>query len=220
MTHRKDWPYHSGLCAASGRGRASVDKLFVAEEERLLDGFRLGRLIYESGFRPSFIVGLWRGGTAVGIVVQECLAVLGVQTDHIALRTSYEGMDEYAATARRNAPIRVHGKQYLLDNLRREDRLLIVDDVYSSGRHVHAVIEALRVGTKRNMPADVRVAALWFRPTGTGKGHAAPHFHLRETQQWLVLPHELQGLSHAEIARHKPYLLKLLTPPAGARNSA
>ena len=191
---------------------ASVDKLFVAEEERLLDGFRLGRLIYESGFRPSFIVGLWRGGSAVGIVVQECLAVLGVETDHIALRTSYAGMDEYAATARRNAPIRVHGKQYLLDNLRREDRLLIVDDVYSSGRHVHAVIDALRAGTKRNMPADVRVAALWFRPTASGRA-APPHFHLRETDKWLVLPHELQGISHAEIAQHKPYLLDLLTVP-------
>lgn len=187
-----------------------MDKLFVAEEERLLDGFRLGRLIYESGFRPSFIVGLWRGGSAVGIVVQECLAVLGVETDHIALRTSYAGMDEYAATARRNAPIRVHGKQYLLDNLRREDRLLIVDDVYSSGRHVHAVIDALRAGTKRNMPADVRVAALWFRPTAAGRA-APPHFHLRETDKWLVLPHELQGISRAEIAQHKPYLLDLLT---------
>ena len=186
-----------------------MDKLFVAEEERLLDGFRLGRLIYESGFRPSFIVGLWRGGSAVGIVVQECLAVLGVETDHIALRTSYAGMDEYAATVRRNAPIRVHGKQYLLDTLRREDRLLIVDDVYSSGRHVHAVIDALRVGTKRNMPADVRVAALWFRPTAAGRA-APPHFHLRETDKWLVLPHELQGITHAEIARHKPYLLDLL----------
>ena len=192
-------------------GRASVDKLFVAEEERLLDGFRLGRLIYESGFRPSFIVGLWRGGSAVGIVVQECLAVLGVETDHIALRTSYEGMAEYAATARRNAPIRVHGKQYLLDTLRREDRLLIVDDVYSSGRHVHAVIAALRAGTKRNMPADVRVAAPWFRPAAAGR--AAPDFFLRETDKWLVLPHELQGLGRAEIALHKPYLLNLLTPP-------
>ena len=219
MSHRQDWPYDSRLRVAGAAGRAEkVDKIFVAEEERLLDSFRLGRLIYESGFRPSFIVGLWRGGSAVGIVVQECLALLGVETDHIALRTSYAGMDEYAATVRRDAPIRVHGKQYLLENLRREDRLLIVDDVYSSGRHVHAVIDALRVGTKRNMPRQVRIAALWFRPTGDGGG--APHFHLRETDKWLVLPHEMQGLSHAEIARHKPYLLEALTPRAKAQDNA
>ena len=192
-----------------------MDKLFIAEEERLLDGFRLGRLIYESGFRPSFIVGLWRGGSAVGIVVQECLAVLGVATDHIALRTSYEGMDEYAAAVRDNSPIRVFGKQYLLENLRREDRLLIVDDVYSSGRHVHAVIDALRTGTKRNMPADVRVAAPWYRPGPEG---SAPDFYVRETDKWLVLPYEMQGLNRAEIAMHKPYLLALLTSCANTRN--
>ena len=191
-----------------GRGQADLDKLFIAEEERLLDGFRLGRQIYESGFRPSFIVGLWRGGSAVGIVVQECLAVLGVQTDHIALRTSYEGMDEYAAGVRANAPIRVYGKQYLLENLSRDDRLLIVDDVYSSGRHVDAVIDALRAGTKRNMPADVRVAAPWYRP---GSGGGAPDFYVRETSKWLVLPYEMQGLNRAEIAEHKPFLLELLT---------
>ena len=190
-----------------GLGQADLDKLFVAEEERLLDGFRLGRLIYESGFRPSFIVGLWRGGSAVGMVVQECLAVLGVATDHIALRTSYEGMDEYAAAVRANAPIRVYGKQYLLENLSREDRLLIVDDVYSSGRHAHAVIDALRAGTKRNMPADVRIAAPWYRPGAGG----APDFYVRETDKWLVLPYEMQGLNRAEIAEHKPFLLELLT---------
>ena len=185
-----------------------MDKVFIDEAEHILDGFRLGRRIFESGFRPSFIVGIWRGGSAVGMVVQECLATLGVETDHIALRTSYAGREEYEETALTQRPIRVHGKQYLLENLRREDRLLIVDDVYSSGRHVHAVMDALRTGTKRNMPADVRVAAIWLRPTLDARN--APHFHLRETDKWLVLPHELMGLTRAEIAAHKPWLLEMI----------
>lgn len=173
-------------------------------EEHMLDGFRLGRRIVESGFEPSFIVGLWRGGSAVGIVVQECLTALGVATDHIALRTSYEGMRQYRATA----PIRVHGKQYLLENLNREDRLLIVDDVYSSGRHAQAVLDALSAGAKRNMPAEARIAAPWYRPLpGTAR---APDFYLRETDKWLVLPYEMSGLTRLEIARHKPYLGDLL----------
>ncbi len=185
-----------------------MDKVFIDEAEHILDGFRLGRRIFESGFRPSFIVGVWRGGSAVGMVVQECLATLGVETDHIALRTSYAGREEYEETALTQRPIRVHGKQYLLENLRREDRLLIVDDVYSSGRHVHAVVDALRAGTKRNMPADVRVAAIWLRPTLDARN--APNFHLRETDKWLVLPHELMGLTRAEIATHKPWLLEMI----------
>jgi len=189
-----------------------LDKVFIDEAEHILDGFRLGRRIFESGFQPSFIVGIWRGGSAVGIVVQECLATLGVETDHIALRTSYAGREEYEATAEARRPIRVHGKQYLLENLRREDRLLIVDDVYSSGRHAHAVVDALRTGTKRNMPADVRIAAIWFRPTLDARN--APDFHLRETDKWLVLPHEVMGLTRVEIAVHKPWLVELIDPHA------
>ena len=59
----------------------SVDKIFITEEELLLDAYRLGVAVFNSGFRPSFIVGLWRGGSTVGIAVQECLQHLGVETD-------------------------------------------------------------------------------------------------------------------------------------------
>lgn len=192
---------------------ARVEKHFVCESERVLDGFRLGRLIYLDGFRPTFIVGLWRGGSAVGIVVQECMAVLGVETDHIAVRTSYEGRPQYEASAKAKRPIAVHGKQYLLENLNREDRLLIVDDVYSSGRHAGAVVAALAEGTRRNMPDDVRVAALWYRPA---PGTTPPNYFLRETTKWLVLPYEMAGLSRAEIVKHKPFLKDLLATPASA----
>lgn len=202
-----------GLAGVATVGEAA-DKLYVQEADHLLDGFRLGARVFESGCRPTFLVGLWRGGSAVGIVVQECLATLGVATDHIALRTSYEGRPDYEDRVRRQRPIRVHGKQYLLENLRREDCLLIVDDVYSSGRHVAAVLDALRAGAKRNMPEDVRVAAPWFRPAASTR--RAPDFYLRKTDKWLVLPYEMVGLSRAEIAAHKPFLLDLLAPPATA----
>ena len=68
---------------------------FLDENQLIEDAFRLGVQVFESGFRPNFIVGLWRGGSAVGIYVQECLQTLGVKTDHIALRTSYRGMEHY-----------------------------------------------------------------------------------------------------------------------------
>lgn len=191
-----------------GEPITSDKKTFVTEQEQILDGFRLGEQIYSSGFRPTFIVGLWRGGSAVGMVVQECLATLGVETDHIALRTSYQGREQYEQSAAAKAPIKVHGKQYLLENLNTEDRLLIVDDVFSSGRHTQAVVDQLRDGLKRNMPEDVRIAALWYRPQpGSSR---KPHFYLHQTQQWLVLPYEVSGLTPEEIKTHKPFLLPLL----------
>ena len=185
-----------------------MDKIYVTEQEHILDGFRLGVQIFDSGFRPSFIVGLWRGGSSVGIVVQECLATLGVETDHIALRTSYGGREEYEQTYRNKASIRVHGRQYLLENIDFDDRLLIVDDVYSSGRHTQAVIDSLRSRLKRNTPADIRIASTWYRPAAPEQ--RAPDYFVNTTDDWLVLPYELGGLTSSEIAANKPFLQPLI----------
>ena len=187
-----------------------VDKTYITEQDHILDGFRLGIQIFDSGFRPSFIVGLWRGGSSVGIVVQECLATLGVATDHIALRTSYGGREEYEQTYRNKSSIRVHGRQYLLENINFDDRLLIVDDVFSSGRHSQAVIDSLRMRLKRNTPGDIRVASTWYRPSPTEPDQRKPDYFVNETKDWLVLPYELGGLTSTEIANHKPFLQPLL----------
>ena len=72
-----------------------MKKRFLDEATIIEDSFRLGTQVYESGLRPTFIVGLWRGGSSVGIYVQECLQTLGVETDHISLRTSYRGLPDY-----------------------------------------------------------------------------------------------------------------------------
>ncbi len=182
-----------------------MDKHYIDEEELLLDGFHLGLKVYRSGFRPDFIVGLWRGGSAVGIVVQECLQHLGVETDHISIRTSYRGMESYHRMVDQAQDIRVHGTQYLLENLNADDALLIVDDVYSTGLNVHAVIERLSQRTKRNMPADVRVAVPWYKPA-SNRTSRIPDYFLHETDRWLVLPYELKGLSSEQIAAHKPFV--------------
>ena len=48
-------------------------KIYLTAQDLLIDSFELGIRIFKSGFRPSFIVGIWRGGTPVGIAVQEIL---------------------------------------------------------------------------------------------------------------------------------------------------
>ena len=52
----------------------SLSKTYITADELLLDSFRLGVQIHNSGFKPDFIVGVWRGGTPVGIAIQEILA--------------------------------------------------------------------------------------------------------------------------------------------------
>ena len=194
----------------------SVDKIFVTEEALLLDAYRLGVRVFNSGFRPSFIVGLWRGGSTVGIAVQECLQHLGVETDHISLRTSYRGMQRYQRMVdEASSEIRVHGTQYLLETMNAQDGLLIVDDVYSTGLNVKAVIDRLSSRMRRNLPHDVRIAVPWYKPARNRTGRI-PDYHLHETDRWLVLPYELNGLSVDEIRTHKPFLAPLIARLQGA----
>ena len=183
-----------------------MQKRFVDEQELIEDAYRLAVAIFDSGFRPDFIVGLWRGGSTVGIYVQECLQYLGVETDHIAIRTSYRGREDYLRRLEEKVEVRAHGLQYLFDHLNAENRLLLVDDVYSTGRNMEAVISRLRRNLRRNMPGELRIAAPWYRP-GVGP---APDYYLHQTDDWLVLPYELSGLSRDEVSVHKPWILPLL----------
>jgi len=186
-----------------------VKKVFIQEEQLLQESFQLAARIFDSGFRPDFIAGIWRGGSSVGIYVQECLQYLGVDTDHIAIRTSYRGQPSYGAHIDNPDGIGVHGLQYLFENLNRQNRLLIVDDVFSSGYNVEAVIQRLERQCRNNMPSEVRVAVPYYRP-GSNLSGRKPDFYLHETDAWFVLPYELQGLTREEIAEHKPAVAALL----------
>jgi len=207
-----DWVtlYRSQPSAATPTGVCVPQKHFVSENALITDAYRLGVKIHASGFKPTFIVGLWRGGSTVGIAVQECLQFLGVPTDHIAIRTSYRGLVSYQQMVDNpEREIRVHGTQYLLESLNRDDGLLIVDDVFSSGLNTRAVIARLTKRLKNNMPANVRIATLWYKPTHNRTDHA-PDYYLHTTADWLVMPYELSGLTHDELAEHKPFILPIL----------
>ena len=181
-----------------------MQKRFIAADDLLRDSFRLAANIHEAGFEPDFLVGLWRGGSAVGIAVQEGLDFLGVKTDHIAIRTSYRGASSYTEMVSKADAIRVHGLQYLLENLSSHHSLLIVDDVYSTGSSVKAVIDQLSRKTRRNMPQDVRVASVWYRPTE--RTLRTPDYFVHETRDWLALPYELTGMTLDELRKERPQL--------------
>ena len=181
-----------------------MNKRIIAANDLLLDSFQLAVQIHQSGFKPDFLVGLWRGGSAVGIAVQEGLEFFGVSTDHIAIRTSYRGRDSYTEMVDKGDSIRVHGLQYLLENLCAEHSLLIVDDVYSSGSSVNAVVEQLKRKMRRNLPQDIRIASVWYRPTE--RTVSPPEYFVHETEDWLVLPYELSGSSIEELREQRPEL--------------
>ncbi|MCK5444361.1 MAG: hypothetical protein KAI73_01980 [Rhodospirillaceae bacterium] len=180
---------------------ADNDKVYISADQLLRDSYLLGHKILKSGFKPNFIVGVWRGGTPVGIAVQELLDYNGVPTDHIAIRTSsYTGIDEQSDT------IRVHGLHYIIENMNADDSLLLVDDVFDSGRSLDAILRAINELSRKNTPQTIRVATVYYKPTKR-KVELVPDFYIHETEKWLVFPHELKGLSEAEIRANKPWAL-------------
>ena len=187
-----------------------MKKIFLDEDSLIEESFQLATQILASDFKPTFIVGLWRGGSSVGIYVQECLQTLGVKTDHISIRTSYGGFDHYQQKTDCELPIRVHGLTYLVKKLNADDKLLIVDDMYRSGKNSQAVIDELKKRLKRNMPSDVRIATVWKKASLAEQ--KSPDYYVNATDDWVVFPYELQGLSLEEIKQHKSFAYNSIEP--------
>ncbi|MDQ2640330.1 MAG: hypoxanthine phosphoribosyltransferase [Pseudomonadota bacterium] len=172
-------------------------KEFLTADELLRDSLALGMQILRSGFRPTILVGVWRGGAPIGIAVQEVLEFHGVDCDHLAVRTSsYSGIGQQGG-------VRVHGIDYLVSRLTADDHLLLIDDIFDSGRSLEALIGELQRRCKLNMPRQVRIATVFHKPT-RNRTTLRPDFCVRTTDAWLVFPHELQGLTREEILAHKP----------------
>jgi hypoxanthine phosphoribosyltransferase len=175
-----------------------MDKVFISAESLLRDAMELGSRIVRSGFRPTFLVAVWRGGAPIGIAVQEVLEYHGIHADHIAIRTSsYTGIDHQAKT------VRVHALDYLVSRLSAEDQLLLVDDVFDSGLSIEAIMRELAGRCRRNLPEQIRIATAYYKPE-RNRSALAPDYFIRQTNHWLVFPHELQGLTRQEILQHKP----------------
>ena len=116
-----------------------MKKIFISAEELLRDSFKLANLVHQSDFDPDFIIGVWRGGAPVGIAIQEYLDYMGLSTDHIAIRTSsYTGINQQDKT------VKVHGLDYIVENISADDNLLLVDDVFDSGRSIDAIFKSLK----------------------------------------------------------------------------
>ena len=187
-----------------------MDKTVISAQELLEDSFRLGVKVLESGFEPTMIIAIWRGGTPVGMALQEILAYCDLESDHIAIRTSsYTGVDQRGAVA-------VHGLNYIVKKVCDDDRVLIVDDVFDTGNTIKAVIDELTTRARGNTPGDIRVAVPWYKPT-RNQTDLVPDYYIKETAEWLVFPHELDALTPEEMQVARPKLHEIIH---GSRSTA
>jgi hypothetical protein len=181
-----------------------MDKVYLTAQSLLEDSFKLAYQILESGYKPTFIIAVWRGGAPIGIAVQEYLHFHGVHADNIAIRTaSYSGIDN------QSREVKVSGLDYLVKNIQHHDRLLIVDDVFDTGRSVEAIIDELHSKARLNTPDDIRIAVPYYKPSRNQIGKE-PDYVVHETSDWLKYPHSLEGLSAEEMAQKRPEIYEII----------
>lgn len=166
-----------------------VEILHVEADELLVDAFRLGRKVYETGFRPKHAISIWRGGTPIGQGVDAYFRFQGLRMHHTAIATSsYEGIGE-------QGDVVVKGLEHLTRSVCPEDGLLIIDDVYETGRTIEKVVETLRKSARRNCPRDIRVAVVHHKLRGD-QYQGLPVISVKDIpgDVWIDYPHELSDL--------------------------
>ncbi|RVU85748.1 hypoxanthine phosphoribosyltransferase [Leucothrix sargassi] len=181
-----------------------MNKVYLTAQDLLEDSFKLAHQVLESGFKPTFIIAVWRGGAPIGIAVQEYLEFHNIPTDNIAIRTSsYSGIDN------QSREVKVFGLEYLVKNIQHHDRLLIVDDVFDTGRSVEAIINELKAQARLNTPEDIRIAVPYYKPS-RNQVALVPDYVVHETSDWLKYPHSLEGLTVEEMEQKRPEIFEII----------
>lgn len=167
-------------------------KTFVTARALRLESVRLARRIWDDGYRPSYLIGIWRGGTPPGIVMHEYFRLRGHDPYHTTIKTqSYRGMQRNEGT------VEVKGIEHIIDVIEASDQMLLVDDVFDTGHTMAAVVDTIRRRARRNTP-EMRIATVYYKPL-RNETEMVPDYFQVETDEWVVFPHEIEGLTREEI---------------------
>ena len=183
-----------------------MSKIYLSANDYLRDSFRLARMVLDSGWMPDDIIALWRGGAPVGIAVHEFLHYHGLRPRHRTLACR-----SYTGIRAQSAEVVLEGAEEVFGSVARGSRVLVVDDVFDSGGTARAVL-----GRLAPCGADARLATVYWKP-GQNKTTLRPDFHVRQTEDWIVFPHELDGLTPDEVEAKDPVVRKLIRE-IGIRN--
>jgi hypoxanthine phosphoribosyltransferase len=171
------------------------------------NALKLAHCIYHDGFVPDVIYVSLRGGAYLGNVISEYFKVV-----HKGQRPVY-----YAAVVARSytdvaksEQIRIDGWTYSPEHLRVGDRVLLIDDIFDSGRTINYLAEViLDKGIPRR---DLKVAVhdykyfvdkekqLPIQPDYWCRRHEVS---IHDESYWIhYMSHELVGLSESELEKN------------------
>ena len=178
----------------------SRDKHYLSANDFLHDAWHLAAAVRKSGWKPDILIALWRGGAPVGVAVHEYFKVTGWQVNHLPLKcTSYTGIGENEGTVSFT-----HG-DIVFGMLRKGDRVLVVDDVFDTGKTAAAVKARLDA-----TGVEMRMATVYWKPE-KNQTNLKPDYFVKDVgTEWIVFPHEIDGLSKEEIRTKDPLLAELI----------
>ena len=177
-----------------------IKKHFLSADEYQRDIWRLAANIRRSGWKPDFLVGLWRGGAPAAIAVHEFLKVTGWTIRHLPLKcASYTGIGQNESQVVFTLGDEIFGL------FRAGDKVLFIDDVFDTGKTAAAVMERMS-----GCGAEARIACVYWKPE-KNQTQLKPDFLTRDIgSDWIVFPHEIEGLSPEEIHEKDPVLAELM----------
>ena len=177
-----------------------MQKTYLDANGFLLDSWRLAAAVRESGWKPDIILALWRGGAGVGVSLHEFFKVTGWNVRHIPLKcASYTGIGANGGDVVFTLGDEIFGL------MRAGDRVLVVDDVFDTGKTAAAVKERIDA-----IGAEMRMACVYWKPQ-KNVTNLKPDYFVRDVGlDWIVFPHEIEGLTDEEIVQKDPALASLV----------
>jgi hypoxanthine phosphoribosyltransferase len=167
------------------------------------NAIRLAQRIHADGFIPDVIYVSLRGGAYIGNVISEFFKM----TRHGRHPVFYAAVVAWSYTdVNHQERVRVDGWTYAPDHLRHGDQVLLVDDIFDTGRTVNHLVQII---TSKGIPREsVRVAVHDYkiRTYEHADLPVVPDYWCRkhiierpEDDFWIhYLSHELQGLTAEE----------------------
>ncbi len=182
-----------------------MKKLFTPYDEIRNESFRLARKIWEDGFNPDIIYTLLRGGSYLGNILDEWFKAVNGKKRAIlyagVVAQSYENIHT-------QADISIKGWTYPPEKLRNGEKILLVDDIFDSGKTINRLVSILlEAGVPRR---DIRIAVYDYKVfDGAATQPIQPDYwcrkhevHSEEDNYWIhYMTHDLIGLTEEEMDR-------------------
>lgn len=196
-------------------------KEFLQYDDVRNDALLLAHKMYqEDGFVPDVIYASLRGGAYMANIISEYYKL--ALKDHKPVLYAAVVARSYS-DIRQHSSVRVDGWTYSPEHLRQGDKILLVDDIYDSGRTLNYLVSIfLEKGIPRE---DIKVVVHDYKDfTNRERQPIQPDYWCRkfvidkpEDDRWInYMSHEMVGLSKQELEDHYynkyPQLKKVLDP--------